>query len=52
MQDGLRDGEHLRQWMTQRFRDELGRRQLPWTLLYGSHAQRLRHAIEAVEKLF
>jgi len=52
MQDGLRDGEHLRQWMTQRFRDELGRRQLPWTLVYGSHEQRLRHAIEAVEKLF
>lgn len=52
MQDGLRDGEHLRQWMTQRFRDELGRRQLPWTLVYGSHAQRLRHAIEAIEELF
>ena len=28
LQDGLRDGEHLRQWMTQRFREELNARQL------------------------
>lgn len=51
MQDGLRDGEHLRQWMTNRFRDELNRRKLPWILIYGSREQRLRTAIDAVEKV-
>lgn len=51
MQDGLRDGEHLRQWMTQRFRDEFARRQLPWILIYGSHEQRLRFAIDGIEKV-
>ena len=50
-QDGLRDGEHLRQWMTNRFRDELDRRELPWILINGSREQRLRMAIGAVEKL-
>lgn len=51
MQDGLRDGEHLRQWMTNRFREELTRRQLPWTLIYGSQEQRLRAATSAIAKL-
>ena len=48
-QDGLRDGEHLREWMTQRFREELTRRHLPWSLIYGSREQRLRSAIDAIE---
>src|SRR5256885_13147242 len=51
MQDGLRDGEHLRQWMTNRFREELTRRKLPSILISGSHEQRLRAAIAAIEKL-
>jgi len=50
-QDGLRDGEHLRQWMTNRFRDELQERQLRWTFVYGSPQQRLKTAIDATEKL-
>ena len=50
-QDGLRDGEHLRQWMTNRFRDELKKRQVPWVLIFGSPQQRLRTAVDAIEKL-
>ena len=50
-QDGLRDGEHLRQWMTNRFREELKDRQLPWILIYGSREHRLQTAIAEIEKL-
>lgn len=50
MQDGLRDGEHLREGMTQRFRDELTKRQWPWILIHGSHEQRMRSSLDAIEK--
>ncbi|PYY04370.1 MAG: hypothetical protein DMG64_04910 [Acidobacteria bacterium] len=50
-QDGLRDGEHLRQWMTNRFRQELTERELRWTLISGKDEQRLRTAVAAIEKL-
>ena len=50
-QDGLRDGEHLRQWMTNRFRDELKERQVRWVMIFGSPQQRLRTAVDAIEKL-
>jgi NadR type nicotinamide-nucleotide adenylyltransferase len=49
--DGLRDGEHLRSWMTGRFRTELLRRELPHVVLTGTHEQRLRTAVAAVESL-
>ncbi|MFI8186560.1 AAA family ATPase [Actinacidiphila glaucinigra] len=49
--DGLRDGEHLRSWMTGRFRTELTRRGLPYVVLTGPHEQRLRTAVAAVEAL-
>ncbi|MFF3566092.1 AAA family ATPase [Streptomyces sp. NPDC002574] len=49
--DGLRDGEHLRTWMTNRFREELTRRNLPHIVLTGPHAQRLRTAVSAVDAL-
>ena len=51
VQDGLRDGEHARQWMTNRFRDELTVRGLKWELIRGSREQRLRQAIAAIEPL-
>ena len=38
VQDGLRDGEHLRGWMTQRFRERL---QEPWIEVYGSVEERV-----------
>lgn len=49
--DGLRDGEHLRPWMTGRFRDELGRTGRPYLLLTGPHENRLRQAVKAVDAL-
>ncbi|WP_229076228.1 AAA family ATPase [Actinoplanes sp. DH11] len=49
--DGLRDGEHLRHWMTGRFRTELAGRGVPYAVLAGSHARRLRTAIRAVDDL-
>jgi len=30
VQDGLRDGEHVREWMTARFREALAGRPVPW----------------------
>jgi HTH-type transcriptional regulator, transcriptional repressor of NAD biosynthesis genes len=50
-QDGLRDGEHLRPWMTRRFierMDESGRR---WIALRGSRAERFAQAMTAVDRL-
>lgn len=49
--DGLRDGEHLRPWMTGRFRAELTARGLPHVLLNGPHEERLRTAAAAVDGL-
>lgn len=49
--DGLRDGEHLRAWMTGRFRSELSGRGLPHLVLTGPHAGRLRAAVDAVDEL-
>lgn len=49
--DGLRDGEHLRRWMTGRFRaglDALGVRHL---VLSGSYRQRLGAAVTATDEL-
>ncbi|MET8575271.1 AAA family ATPase [Streptomyces sp. NPDC005012] len=49
--DGLRDGEHLRPWMTDRFAAELTRTGRPFRVLRGSREQRLAEAVEAVERL-
>lgn len=51
VQDGTRDGEHLRGWMEARFREELPRRNVPWIELRGDHAARRRGAIEACDRL-
>jgi NadR type nicotinamide-nucleotide adenylyltransferase len=51
-QDGVRDGEHIRQRMTDRFRTALGEQKTPWIELSGlDHAQRVRHAIEAIDRV-
>ena len=47
--DGLRDGEHLRPWMTQRFRDLLAAAGTPWRELRGDRANRLSQAQAAVD---
>jgi HTH-type transcriptional repressor of NAD biosynthesis genes len=47
--DGLRDGEHLRPWMTERFREVLAGVGAPWISVRGSRAQRLDQALTAVD---
>lgn len=55
VQDGLRDGEHLRHAMQQRFRDELTRRHdvdgVPWVELRGPREDRLAAAVRLVDDL-
>ena len=47
--DGLRDGAHLRSWMTGRFRSLQGEQDMPWVELCGSAAQRCSHALDRVD---
>lgn len=49
--DGLRDGEAVRPWMTERFRKVLARRGVPWQEVRGDRSTRLRLALEAVDRL-
>ncbi|MFF4651158.1 AAA family ATPase [Streptomyces sp. NPDC001380] len=49
--DGLRDGEHLRPWMTGRFREVLAASGTPWLEVRGDRDARLRRALQAVDAL-
>ncbi|MGW8885490.1 AAA family ATPase [Streptomyces sp. NPDC055749] len=49
--DGLRDGEELRPWMTDRFRAELARTGREFIELTGPHTERLKAAVAAVDTL-
>jgi NadR type nicotinamide-nucleotide adenylyltransferase len=49
--DGVRDGQHIRPWMTKRFSEELTKRGYSWTLVKGSREQRLAKAITEIDKL-
>jgi HTH-type transcriptional regulator, transcriptional repressor of NAD biosynthesis genes len=49
VQDGLRDGETIRRWMTDRFEAGLIQRKLPWVKVSGSRADRLSSAVQAIE---
>jgi NadR type nicotinamide-nucleotide adenylyltransferase len=51
VQDGIRDGEHIRQWMHDRFHDELSRMATPMLVVSGPHEQRLAAAIERIDRL-
>jgi NadR type nicotinamide-nucleotide adenylyltransferase len=51
VQDGTRDGEHIRHWMHKLFEAELKARGKPYALLSGLHEQRLARAIELIEPL-
>ncbi len=51
VQDGTRDGEHMRAWMHRRFLEALATRQTPYALLSGSHRERLRIAIRLIDPL-
>jgi NadR type nicotinamide-nucleotide adenylyltransferase len=47
-QDGLRDGEHMRDWMTQRFRSLLAEVDVAWIEVRGTPQERLDAALGAV----
>ena len=49
--DGLRDGEHLRPWMTTRFREVLTDSGAPWLELRGDRPGRLARSLAAVDRL-
>lgn len=51
VQDGLRDGETIRQWMTGRFEQVLEDRGLPWIKVSGGLEERLKRGILEVDKL-
>lgn len=48
-QDGWRDGEHLRAWMTGLFEEGLAARGVPWVKVTGSPEARLAQALSACE---
>jgi NadR type nicotinamide-nucleotide adenylyltransferase len=50
-QDGLRDGENQREWMTERFRTVLAGSGLPFEVLTGNRKARLARSLELVEQL-
>jgi HTH-type transcriptional regulator, transcriptional repressor of NAD biosynthesis genes len=50
--DGLRDGAHLRTWMTSRFRDKLAEIGVPVVELVGPHEERLATAAAAIDQMF
>ncbi|MBT1188873.1 AAA family ATPase [Streptomyces sp. CJ_13] len=49
--DGLRDGPHLRPWMTGRFREELERTGRRFLVVAGDREARLARAVAAVDEL-
>lgn len=49
--DGLRDGAHLRPWMTGRFREVLDEQSVPWIEVTGTPVQRVTTALAAIEAL-
>lgn len=51
VQDGMRDGEHLRLSMQQRFRDELAAQPVPWLEVRGSVAERVAAAAPVIERV-
>ena len=50
-QDGLRDGEHIREEMTEWFREALRAQDVPWIEVAGTEAERVEQALEAIGRL-
>jgi len=50
VQDGTRDGEHIRAQMQQRFRAVLAAQPVPWLEVRGDVAARVRAALPAIEE--
>ena len=51
VQDGTRDGEHIRHWMHERFEKELSARGVPFVLARGSLDERIAQVKESVDRL-
>jgi HTH-type transcriptional regulator, transcriptional repressor of NAD biosynthesis genes len=51
VQDGLRDGEHIRRWMHDLFAAELAAQGRPYALLAGPHEARLARAVGLIDRL-
>lgn len=51
VQDGMRDGEHLRHAMHREFRERLDGQPVPWIEVSGRHEDRLRDAVAAIDAL-
>jgi HTH-type transcriptional regulator, transcriptional repressor of NAD biosynthesis genes len=49
--DEIRDGERIRQWMHNRFRDELSQMRTPFIVVSGPHEQRLAAAVKEIDAL-
>lgn len=50
-QDGWRDGEHRREWMTARFAELLANRGVRWVKITGSPEKRLANAVAECDRL-
>jgi len=48
VQDGIRDGEHIRAAMHERFREYLSTQSIPWITVSGAHEQRMDAAVKAI----
>jgi HTH-type transcriptional regulator, transcriptional repressor of NAD biosynthesis genes len=51
VQDGIRDGEGIRQWMHDRFHDELSRTATPMLVVSGPHEHRMAAAVARVDQM-
>lgn len=51
VQDGLRDGEHIRHAMQERFRQTLAGQPVPWLEVTGSVAERVTQAAVAIDRM-
>jgi NadR type nicotinamide-nucleotide adenylyltransferase len=51
VQDGTRDGQHVRGWMHQTLVEELRAQSRPYRLLSGPHGRRLEEAVAHVDEL-
>ena len=49
VQDGLRDGEHIRSWMTARFAERLRQTGRPFVSVRGTRTERVKKALEAID---
>jgi NadR type nicotinamide-nucleotide adenylyltransferase len=49
--DGLRDGEHLREWMNERFEQVLRAGNVPWRLVTGAPEERLAASLRHLSEI-